>query len=249
MHTVKTSTVKAKLGIGCGVTKKSTPFIDKYVAFLEAQGRKFDDIAEYKNKEYGAILVLQGTLPPINEQELADVLDTYISLHTMAALTGEFYYPSPSSFYKHFYEIIDSFHVQQKAKNDVVQDVIIDDQTKEQIEFLLEQLSILWGEEFPYEKRVQLVARSYAAFDRFVALTEFQKLPDSIKSQFSRYQTVRNFYRYIELHPKITDIQKSPVLTMGYLRTLVNKQLPQDKAMMASAAHSSRRIFKHKKHE
>jgi len=232
-----------------GTEQKSTPFIDKYVAFLESQGRRFDNMPYYKNSQYIEILALQQTMPHIDAQELMEVLNKYIALNQWSALIGVFYYQSPATFYKHYFEVIDSFQVQKILQDDDVAGILADKQTAEQIGFLLEQLSITWGEQFSYDVRVRLVARSFAAFDRFVELEEFKKLPDSIKSQFTRYQTVRNFYRYVEQHPKVTDRQKSPVLTMGYLRQVINKQLTGKDLIQQSSHHSSRRVFVRKVNE
>jgi len=219
---------KAKMDFSAVIPMKTTPFIDKYVAFLEAMGFPQDDIVNYKNNQYNAILKSKPTMPHVDDKELLAVADKYIATHKMAGLTGEFFHKSPHTFYIHFFEIKDSFEIQKHVQEEAVTAVLADEKLMEQIEFMLDHLSITWGERFPYDERVRIIARSFVAFDRFTSLEEFKKLPDSIKAQFTRYTTVRNFYRHIELHPKVTNVKRTPVLTLGYLRMVVNQQLAVD---------------------
>ena len=218
-------TLKPKIDLAGGIVLKSTPFIDRYVSFLEAHGQRFDDMPDYKNREYGAILDMQRSMPPIDPKELLDVLEKYISLHQWSTLTRTYFHQSPSSFYRHYFEVVDSYQFHKQEQHDDVSGIFADFQTVEQIAYLLDHLSITWGEKFPHNMRVRLVARSFAAFDKFVETEEFHILPDSIKAQFTRYQTVRNFYRHVEQNPKITDIKKSPVMSLGYLRMVVKQLL------------------------
>lgn len=217
---------RPKSGVGAAPaiqTLHTSPFIDKYVAFLESQGRHFDNIAEFKNNEFFRIQGARNTMPPISDSELQETADTYIRIHKMSELTQTFIYPTPSAFFTHYFDIVNSKDFKKDVEDADVERILSDPQTKEQIEFILEQLTLSWGEPFPPETRTRLLARSFANFDKFIQTEDFQKLPESIQSQFSRFQTVRNFYRYVEQNPQINDIRKSPVMTAGYLRMLIKQ--------------------------
>ncbi len=217
---------RPKLGIGTVPLQSSlhtSPFIDKYVAFLENQGKRFDNLAEFKNNEYFRIQSLRPTMPPISDAELLEATDTYIRVHKMAGLTQAFIYPTPSVFFAHYFDVIRSKEFKQDVADADVERVLSNPQVKKQIEFLLERLTLSWGEKFPPESRVRLLARSFANFDKFCQTEEFLNQPESTKAQFSRFQTVRNFYRYIEQKPQINDIRQSPVMTIGYLSTIVKQ--------------------------
>jgi hypothetical protein len=217
---------RPKSGIGAALairTLHTSPFIDKYVAFLENQGRHFDKIAEFKNNEFFHIQRLRHTMPAIPDAELLETADTYIRIHKVSGISNTFIYPTPSAFYTHYFEVVNSKEFKKTTEDIDVTNSLSDPKTKEQIEFLLEQLTLSWGDKFPPETRVRLLARSFANFDKFCQTEEFQKLPESLQSQFSRFQTVRNFYRYVEQNPQIIDIRKSPVMTAPYLRSIVKQ--------------------------
>ncbi len=214
---------KLAIGVACSIPQTS-PFIDKYVAFLASQGKRFDNLTEFKTNELFRIQSLRPTMPPISDTDLLEATDTYVRLHKMAALTQTFIYPTPSAFFAHYFDIVRSKEFKKDVEDADVERILSNPQSKEQIEFLLERLTLSWSEKFPPETRIRLLARSFANFDKFCQTEEFLKLPDSIQAQFSRFQTVRNFYRCIEQTPQITDIRKSPVMTVGYLRS-VAKQL------------------------
>ena len=216
---------KPKSGVGASTqTPHTSPFIDKYTAFLENHGRHFDNLVETKTREYFKIEAARRTMPPIDDIELQETTDTYIRLHRMSELTGNFIYPTPSTFFQHYFDIINSKEFKKNAEDFDVERSLSDLQTREQIEFLLDQLTLTWGTKFPPDTRIRLLARSFANFDRFCKTDEFLKLPESIQLQFSRYQTVRNFYRQIEQTPQVTDIRKSPVMTIPYLRSLIKRR-------------------------
>lgn len=215
---------RPKSGIGTAPLQRSlhtSPFIDKYVAFLESQGKHFDKLAAFKNNEYFRIQSIRPTMPPISDTDLLEATDTYVRLHKMAALTQTFIYPTPSVFFAHYFDVVRSKEFKKDVEDADVERVLANPQAKQQIEFLLERLTLSWGEKFPPEARVRLLAKSFANFDKFCQAEEFLKLPESIKAQFSRFQTVRNFYRCVEQNPQINDIRKSPVMTAGYLRGVV----------------------------
>jgi len=216
-----------KSGVGAAPPSQkfhTSAFIDKYTAFLESQGKRpqnFDTLEEFKNTEYFKIKNLVPTMPPITDEELLATVDNYIRIYRISELTKEFTYPTPSSFFAHYFDIRHSKEFKKGVEDYDVEQSLSDPQIKEQIEFILEHLTLAWGDKFPFEIRVRLLARSFANFDKFCQTDEFQKLPESFQSQFSRFQTVRNFYRYVEKNPQISE--KSPVMTVGYLRSLVKQ--------------------------
>jgi hypothetical protein len=204
----------------------TSPFIDKYVAFLENQGRHPNNLPEFKTKEFFSIKKIRGAMRPehaFSDAELLETTNTYIRLHNKSELTQDFIYPSPSAFVEHYHEIVNSKEFKKDSENTDVEHALSDPQIKEQIEFILEQITLSWGNKFPLETRIRLLARSFANFDKFCQTEEFQKLPESLQSQLSRFQTVRNFYRYVELNPQIVDIRKSPVMTASYLRSIIKQ--------------------------
>jgi len=134
----------------------TSPFIDKYVAFLESQGRRFDKIAEFKNTEFFRIQKVRPSMPVVSDAELLETTDTYIRLHKMSELTNTFIYPTPSEFFTHYFEIVNSKSFKKDVENIDVERSLSDPQIKEQIEFILEHLTLSWGDKFPPETRVRL---------------------------------------------------------------------------------------------
>jgi hypothetical protein len=228
----KTSTSKYKTALK--VTTHSSRFIDNYVAFLENQGKRFTDLpayrtstlVEFKTQEYFRIADIKKTMiPPISDSELLETMRIYIRLHNTAALTKSFIYPTPSEFYKHYHEIVNSKEFNKDVENIDVRHSLSDTKIQEQIAFILDRLTIAWSDKIPYEDRVRLLARSFANYDKFCLTEEFQKLPESIQSQFSRFQVVRNFYRFVEQSSPTSVIRKSPVMTLDYLHSIVKQQI------------------------
>jgi len=223
--THRTTTLRLKSGVGSlPPILHTSPFIDKYVAFLENHNLHFNDLPTFKNKQFFLIEKTRPKMLPISDTELLETTNTYIRTHKLAELTHQFIYPTPAEFFEHYFDITSSKEFKKEIESTDVEHALSDPQIKEQIAFLLDNLTLSWGDKFPLELRIHLLARSFANFDKFSVTEEFTKLPESIQSQFSRFQTVRNFYRFVEQNPQINDIRKSPVMTVGYLRSLIKQQ-------------------------